>query len=102
MISRALAVGLPLFAVALVLSISVDASRRRAARSTTALRTVGRVLPAPDLAISPGARHLRHPSTEEPWAAFSDGPTERDSEPSGGMIAAPAGAYLDHANRTRR
>lgn len=102
MIARVSSVVVPLVALGLVVGLSVDAAQRRQARSPAVTNAVGRVLPSPDLAISPGARHLRNPSTEEPWAAFSDGPAVRDSEPSGGMIAAPVDAYVDHARRTKR
>ncbi len=100
--ARALSLCLPIAALAVIVALPLDAARRRAARSGELAVTVGRVLPSPDLAIAPGARHLRHPAHEEPWAAFSDGPATRDVDPSGGMLAAPAAAYVEHAARSGR
>lgn len=102
MSARAISLSLPIVSLALVVGVSLDAGRLRARRDAAQVREVGRVLPAPDLALSPGARHLRHPTAEEPWAAFADGPATRDSEPSGGMLAAPAAAYVEHAGRSAR
>lgn len=100
--ARVLSLCLPVAALAVIVALPLDAARRRAVRSEDRVRAVGRALPAPDLAVAPGARHLRHPSHEEPWAAFADGPATRDADPSGGMLAAPAAAYREHAARSAR
>ncbi|MCC6645350.1 MAG: hypothetical protein IT374_07260 [Polyangiaceae bacterium] len=102
MTRRALSVCLPVVALAVLVALPLDAARRRTARSWALTRAMGGVVPSPDLAVSPGARHLRHPSSEEPWAAFTDGPATRDAAPSGGMLAAPAAAYREHAARSAR
>lgn len=43
-------------------------------------------LPAPDLALAGGARHLRMPSLEEPGAPFHDSPGLLDLDPAGGFF----------------
>lgn len=71
--------------------IALDASARRRARAEEEPRVhaVLARLPSSDLALSGGARWLRNLSTEEPWAAFSDGPAFPDPDPAGGVVAPP-------------
>jgi hypothetical protein len=72
-------------------AIDVDAAQRRSdAAEPRALRA--RLVAAtglPDLALSSGARWLRHPSQVEPAAAISDTPGALDVDPAGGWIAPP-------------
>ena len=49
-------------------------------------RAVAARLPAPDLALAGGARHLRMPSLEERWAPFEDSPGLLDVDPAGGFF----------------
>jgi len=53
---------------------------------TGAARTLAARLPAPDLALAGGARHLRMPSLEERSAAFHDSPGLLDVDPAGGFF----------------
>lgn len=54
-----------------------------------------------DLALSSGARWLRHPSLAEPWAAVTDEPASLDVEPAGALIGPPGDVALEGAG-TRR
>jgi hypothetical protein len=75
----------------LIALLAVDASARRAARERQmpAAIAVGRRLGTTDLALSGGARWLRAPSLEEPWAAFADAPAAPDPDPAGGAMSPP-------------
>lgn len=55
-------------------------------RDLQAVRAVAARLPAPDLALAGGARHLRMPSLEEQWAPFEDSPGLLDVDPAGGFF----------------
>lgn len=81
--------------------VAVDARGRRAARASAsgAVDAAVRALPAPDFALSGGARWLRTPSLEEPGAAFADGPAFPDPDPAGGAMAPPRGAWADEPAR---
>jgi hypothetical protein len=84
------AIALAACACALALiAVHASLSRARRAAEQPAIDLVVRRLPSGDLALSGGARWLRHPSTEEPWAAFADGPATPDPDPAGGMMAPP-------------
>lgn len=69
-------------------ALSARARQRRSLDTPTVLAVV-RVLPAPDLAIAGGSRHLRSLSLEEPEAAVADLPASLDADPAGGAISPP-------------
>lgn len=80
---------------ALSLVLGLDAAvliharlRARDADERSARAIVGLVGTA-DLALSSGARWLRHPSQVEPWAAVSDHPATLDTEPAGAVLGPP-------------
>lgn len=77
--------------------IAFDArSRRTAAHADdVAVATVARRLVSSDLALSGGARWLRTPSLEEPFAAFADGPASPDPDPAGGAMAPPVAVWAE-------
>nr|MDQ3037253.1 hypothetical protein [Myxococcota bacterium] len=79
-------------AVAVALAaVVIDASQRReAARDGRALRTeLAARTGLADLALSSGARWLRHPSQVEPAAAIADVPGALDVDPAGAWIGPP-------------
>jgi hypothetical protein len=78
-----------------------DASHRRRIRAgeQPAIDAVAKRLPAPDLALSGGARWLRSPSMEEPGAAFAEGPAMPDADPAGGIMAPPRAIWVEEARR---
>ncbi len=92
-----------LVSLAALACVGLDAGRRaRAARrDDAAVRAVVARLPAGDLALAGGARHLRFPSLEEPGAAFADGPASVDVDPAGGAVAPPREVYAAIAARPR-
>jgi hypothetical protein len=75
--------------LAIAISISIDAARRRAARDVTADRAVVALTGLPDLVLSSSSRWLRHPSQAEPGAASADVPSSLDVDPAGGWIGPP-------------
>jgi len=83
-------------AVACVLACGVHAIASRRDITTTRARTaaLGARLPMSDLALSGGARWLRAPGLEDPYAAFADGPGAHDPDPAGAAIAPPAEVYF--------
>jgi hypothetical protein len=87
----------------LLAAVSVDARRLRAQRRAEqpAIDAVARRLPAPDLALSGGARWLRSPSLEEPGAAFAEGPAMPDEDPAGGVMAPPSAVWSLELDRRR-
>lgn len=91
---------LAIAALAVVL-VSADARARRGARlaQSASIDAAVRALPAPDFALSGGARWLRAPSLEEPGAAFADGPALADPDPAGGAMAPPRAAWADEPSR---
>ncbi|MEM9071535.1 MAG: hypothetical protein AAGE52_23715 [Myxococcota bacterium] len=62
-----------------------DAIRRQTAVDQNVVRTLGWA----DLALSSGARWLRHPSQVEAEAPFSDLPAALDVDPAGALIGPP-------------
>lgn len=52
-----------------------------------------RLVGVADLAVSSSSRWLRHPSSSEPGAAFSDAPAMLDTDPAGAAIAVPRELY---------
>lgn len=54
----------------------------------------------PDLALSSGARWLRHPSQVEPAAAISDAPGALDVDPAGAWISPPRAVLAAGARGT--
>ncbi len=95
--TRARVIGLVLLVSPIVVigALSIDARARREARrkEEPAIGLVAARLPVSDLALSGGARWLRAPSVEEPWAAFADGPALPDPDPAGGAMAPPIDAW---------
>ncbi len=87
----------------IVVGLSLDAAARRHARDAEAPRLARALvrLPTSDLALSGGARWLRSLSTEEPWAAFSDGPAIPDPDPAGGVVAPPVEVWATHVQDAR-
>ncbi|AKF04640.1 hypothetical protein [Sandaracinus amylolyticus] len=87
---RVLAAALTVLAL-MIAGVVIDAVRRRAddaagrAQRVALARTIG----LPDLALSSGARWLRHPSQVEPAGALSDAPGALDVDPAGAWIAPP-------------
>jgi hypothetical protein len=96
-------VGLALvaFAVLVLVAIGADASRRRSQRAgeQPSIDLVAHRLPAPDLALSGGARWLRSPGLEEPGAAFEEGPAVPDADPAGGVMAPPRAIWVEEQRR---
>lgn len=86
-----------------VVGLSLDARARRAEarREDPAVAAVARRLPSSDLALSGGARWLRMPSLEEPFAAFADGPALPDPDPAGGAMAPPEEVWRAEARRAK-
>ena len=74
-----LALLLPLLVIALV-------SARARPQPRGDFSALARRLPAPDLALASGARHVRLPSLEEPSAGFEDSPGLLDLDPAGGFF----------------
>jgi hypothetical protein len=91
------------FPVALA-ALSLDAAGRRARREgdQPAIEAAARLLPAPDLALAGGGRHLRFLALEEPGAAFADQPASLDAEPAGGAVAPPIEVFREIAARRAR
>ena len=85
-----------------LVGVTLDASRRRhgdhAARDARARLAASTGLP--DLALSSGARWLRHPSQAEPAAAISDAPGALDVDPAGGWIGPPRAVLAEGARGT--
>lgn len=75
---------MPLFVVLLVAMLARP--KPRVPDSASPARAVAARLPAPDLALAGGARHLRMPSLEEQWAPFEDSPGLLDLDPAGGFF----------------
>jgi hypothetical protein len=77
---------------------AASARRGRDVERASLVRTVS-ALPWGDLSLAGGGRHLRFPSLEEPWAAFTDAPAMLDADPAGGAIAPPRDVWTAHARR---
>lgn len=90
--------GSPLLVIA---GLAFDARSRRAASRAddAAVENVARRLVTSDLALSGGARWLRAPSLEEPFAAFADGPASPDPDPAGGAMAPPSAVWAEVQHR---
>lgn len=75
----------------LLLGVALDAHalRKRQASRAESTRAVVSLLGFADLALSSGARWLRHPSQTEPGAAFADLPGALDIDPAGAAIGPP-------------
>lgn len=84
--SRWLAASLTVLLLPLCVILLVAWLVRPRMPSTDAARAVAARLPAPDLALAGGARHLRMPSLEERSAAFHDSPGLLDMDPAGGFF----------------
>lgn len=84
--SRRLAASLTVLLLPVLATAGVAASVRPQPRETTGEQQLARRLPAPDLALAGGARHLRMPSLEERWAPFHDSPGLLDVDPAGGFF----------------
>lgn len=84
-----------------IAGVALDARARRAASRAddAAVENVARRLVTSDLALSGGARWLRAPSLEEPFAAFADGPASPDPDPAGGAMAPPAAVWAEVLRR---
>lgn len=85
---------LAVVSIALVLalgSIALDASARRAAEqpARAARRALAARIGLADLALSSGARWLRHPSQVEPAAPLADAPGALDVDPAGAWVGVP-------------
>jgi hypothetical protein len=95
------AIALLVVALAALVAISADAAHRRRLRADQqpAIDAVARRLPAPDLALSGGARWLRSPALEEPGAAFAEGPVMPDADPAGGVMAPPRAIWVEEQVR---
>lgn len=100
--ARVLAISLA--SLAAVAAIGSHAASRQRARDADArlVADVVRRMPSADFSIAGGARHLRAPSREEPWAAFTDGPATPDVDPAGMAIAPPVELWLGTARSTPR
>ncbi|UJR82759.1 hypothetical protein [Sandaracinus amylolyticus] len=87
---RVLAAALVVLAL-MIAGVVLDAARRRGdGAHARAMRVeLARTIGLPDLALSSGARWLRHPSQVEPAAALSDAPGALDVDPAGAWIAPP-------------
>jgi hypothetical protein len=74
-----------------VLGVSLDAGvrRQREIARRDQVRAVVGLLGFGDLALSSGARWLRHPSQTEAGAAFADLPGALDIDPAGAAIGPP-------------
>lgn len=79
-----------------------DAERRRAADGDgRALRAaLASRIGLADLALSSGARWLRHPSQVEPAAAIADVPGALDVDPAGAWISPPREVLREGARGT--
>ena len=88
----------PLLAV-VVVGYDARARRMTARADDAAIESVARRLPTSDLALSGGARWLRAPSLEEPFAAFADGPASPDPDPAGGAMAPPVAVWAEVRQR---
>lgn len=73
------------------------AATRSVSRVRAAVAQLGPRMPMSDLALSGGARWLRAPSLEDPFAAFADGPAAHDPDPAGAAIPPPGEVYFGEA-----
>jgi hypothetical protein len=85
---RALAGASLALAVALS-AVVIDAARRRDAdrRPRADRAQLAAAIGLADLALSSGARWLRHPSQVEPAAAIADAPGALDVDPAGALVS---------------
>lgn len=90
---------------AIVIALSavvLDAARRRGADHDAGERRarLAASIGLTDLALSSGARWLRHPSQAEPAAAISEVPGALDVDPAGAWIGPPRAVLAGGARAT--
>ncbi len=84
---------------AVVCSMHAMGAARAQAGKRGVVAALGARMPTSDLALSGGARWLRAPGLEDPYAAFADGPAAHDPDPAGAAIPPPREVYFPESTQ---